>query len=79
MTVILTESKSNTALLLKEVLNGDTKAAHLMAETIHDAVSIDDVPVQILPDDGPNLDFKELALWIDPIGNYSHLFYFGLF
>lgn len=72
MTVTLTENKSNTISLLEKILNGDAKAARLMADTIYDTVSIDDVPVQILPDDGPNLDFEELALWIDPIGKHFY-------
>lgn len=77
--MILTESKSNTVLLLEKILNGDETAARLMAETIYDAVSIDDVPVQILPDDGPYLDYKELSLWIDPIGKYFYLVFYLIF
>lgn len=72
----LTDSKSNTVSFLEKILNGDTTAAHLMTKTMYDAVSIDDVPVHILPDDGHYLDFTDLALWIDPIGKYSYLFIF---
>lgn len=68
VTVILNETKSNTLELLTKILDGDEAAAEYLTECVHSMISIDDVPVQSLPNSTPVMALTELALWIDPIG-----------
>ncbi len=58
----------DTAVLLRQVLDGDDEAADLLAEVLHSVVSLEDIPVSAVPSDEPLVNLDELALWIDPIG-----------
>lgn len=68
VTVILNETKSNTLELLTKILDGDEAAAEYLTECVHSTISINDVPVQSIPNSIPVMALNELALWIDPIG-----------
>lgn len=73
--VEIQEDVEGTANLLKKVLNGDEKAAKLLATEVHKDISIDDVNAS--NDNIPEafeLDCTNLAIWIDPIGKLF-LFY----
>jgi len=57
----------NTMERLKVVLNGDARAAQLLSKEVHK-----DFQLQTsydIPDLPKDLDYSNLGIWIDPIGN----------
>lgn len=69
MTLVINSDKSNTLTLLTKILHGDTEAAHSLSDSVHKDIPIQDVPVHTLPNQIPELNIDDLAVWIDPIGN----------
>jgi len=57
----------STAKLLEKVLDGNEKAAKLLAEQVHSSVTLSNTVTSQLP---ANLidSFAEVGVWIDPIG-----------
>lgn len=67
VSVTIGASKEETESCLEKVLDGNSRAAELLAEEVHTKVEY------YLPDVGtfPNLpviDYSKLGIWIDPIG-----------
>ncbi|XP_068081847.1 inositol polyphosphate 1-phosphatase isoform X2 [Anabrus simplex] len=62
------EDEYSTASLLNTVLNGDTRAAELLAREVHRNVSVEDInlPSPFVPVD-LELPLDDLGIWIDPI------------
>lgn len=62
--------------MLINALNGKTQAAKLLNEQIHSAVSLNDVPIDEVPKQCPDIPMNQLAVWIDPIGMHFGYFIF---
>lgn len=63
------EDHQETADLLENVLNGDKKAASLLAEEVHRIIEIEEVNTKI-PEEKCRLEVEKIGIWIDPIGNH---------
>ncbi|KAK7872070.1 hypothetical protein R5R35_004555 [Gryllus longicercus] len=68
ITVAIQENEADTAALLTQVLNGDTRAGGLLAAEVHKAVLVDyqSLNVDRIPDD-LTLPVDNFGIWIDPI------------
>lgn len=60
-------SEAETSCLLEKVLNGDTKAANLLAVEVHKDIEIETITSNI-PELDFEIDLEILGVWIDPIG-----------
>ena len=67
--VSIQENEQKTRDLLTKVLNGNSEAAHILAQHVHSEIKIEDVNTTSLPDTIPenNFDIKDIGIWIDPI------------
>ena len=62
------ETLQSTTNLLSIALDGNSKAAHLLASAVHESVDIPPRPTEI--DQLRNIEFDaaKFGVWIDPIG-----------
>ena len=67
--VSVQENEQKTRDLLTKVLNGNSEAAHILAQHVHSELKIEDVNTTSLPDTIPETEFdiKDIGIWIDPI------------
>lgn len=55
--------------MFPQVLDGDRKAAHILARAVHEELPLPSLsPEQCLEMEGVWLDASQLGVWIDPIG-----------
>ena len=62
---------NETANLLEIVLNGDTKAACLLAAEVHREISLDDINTSTPQLSDLQIETSNVGVWIDPIGNWE--------
>lgn len=61
------DSQEATSSLLKDVLNDDAHAAELLAEAVHEDLSLSAVNTRTDVPDNP-IGINDVGVWIDPIG-----------
>ena len=77
MTVQNTEDDTKT--LLSKVLDDNTKAAEILAKTVHSEISIEDIPDKLPSDiDSSSFDINDIGIWIDPIDATSQYIQGGI-
>ena len=67
--VSVEESEIKTKNLLNKVLDGNTDAAHTLAQIVHTQTKLEEIKTTALPDTIPanGFDIKDIGIWIDPI------------
>lgn len=74
MVVSVKSSSQNTSSLLLKVLDGNQKAADLLAEAVHDnQIELNDQYLNALLEENLSLELntEEIGIWIDPIDSTS--------
>lgn len=64
---------NETAFLLEKVLDGDRRAAELLAIEVHRDLGLKDINTNRNVPDESSIDKGNLGIWIDPIGNFSQI------
>lgn len=68
ITVDVKQTEAETAELLGKVLDGDNRAAELLAVEVHKDILMDDINTKISGCLDLEISLDDLAVWIDPIG-----------
>lgn len=70
ISVEIRETVDSTAESLERILNGNGRAATILATEVHREIDIADINIgPIALPDNAEVDMRTLGIWIDPIGN----------
>lgn len=70
ISIEIKDSVEGTAETLEKILDGNSRAATILANEVHREIDIKDVNIGDVPlPDALQVEMKTLGIWIDPIGN----------
>lgn len=65
--VTIGSTKEETQVCLEKVLDGNSSAACILAEEVHNSVEFESDNLGVYPE-LPDMDLSQIGIWIDPIG-----------